>query len=158
MTNRTRPGIGLLMLVLGLAGCNDSHSRVSPTPPTPTAPSTPGSVNGELVAGTVYDSALRPLPGARVELLDGPQAGMSATSNAQGGFSLTGNVDDTTRFRASKEGYVTATATIQPFCDRCNPKRWVHLYLNMLDSPVAIAGDYTLTFIADSACVNLPDE
>lgn len=53
---------------------------------------------------------------------------------------------------------MTATATILPVCDRCNPKRWVHVFLNMLDPPVAIAGDYTLTFIADSACVNLPDE
>ena len=158
MTNRMRPGIGLLVLAVGLAGCGDSRSPVSPTPRTATAPSIPGSGNGELIAGTVYDSALRPLAGARVELLDGPQAGMSATSNAQGGFSLTGTVDDTTRFRASKEGYVTATATIQPFCDRCNPKRWVYLYLNVLDSPAAIAGDYTLTLIADSACVNLPDE
>ena len=158
MTNRTRPVIGLLMLVLGLAGCGDSRSPVSPMPPTATVPSIPGSVNGELIVGTVSDSALRPLAGARVELLDGPQAGMSATSDAQGSFSLTGTVDDTTRFRASKDGYVTATATIQPFCDRCNPKRWVHVFLNLLDSPVAIAGDYTLTFIADSACVNIPHE
>jgi hypothetical protein len=158
MTNRTRPGIGLLMLVLGLAGCGDSRPPVSPTSRTATAPSLPGSVNGELIAGTVSDSALRPLAGARVELLDGPQAGISATSDAAGRFYLTGNVDDTTRVRASKDGYVTATETILPLCDRCNPKRWVHVFLNMLDSPVAIAGDYTLTFIADSACLNLPDE
>jgi hypothetical protein len=155
MTNRTLVGIVLLMLVQGLAGCGGSRSPVSPTPPTAAAP---GPVNGELIAGTVSDSALRPLAGARVELLDGPQAGVSATSDAQGRFSLTGIVDDTTRFRASKEGHETATATILPFCDRCNPKRWVHIYLNVLDSPVAVAGNYTLTFIADNACTNLPDE
>jgi hypothetical protein len=115
-------------------------------------------VNGELISGSVSDSALRRLAGARVELLDGPQAGMTTTTDAHGGFSLRGIVDDTTRFRASKEGHVTAIATIQPPCDRCNPKRWVHLFLNVLDSPVAIAGDYTLTFIAASTCANLPDE
>ena len=53
---------------------------------------------------------------------------------------------------------MTADATIQPYCDRCNPKRWVHFYLNVLDAPVAIAGEYTLTFIASSACANLPAE
>ena len=53
---------------------------------------------------------------------------------------------------------MTATATILPHCDRCNPNRWVYFFLNVLDPPVAIAGDYTLTFVAGSACANLPDE
>jgi hypothetical protein len=111
-----------------------------------------------MISGVVYDSGLRPIAGARVELLNGPQAGMSTTADATGGFSLMGTVDDTTQFRASKEGHVTATATILPYCDRCNPRRWVFFYLEVLDPPVAVAGDYTLTFIADSACTNLPDQ
>ena len=93
-----------------------------------------------------------------MELLDGPQAGLSATTDARGEFSLIGTVDDTTRFRASKDGHVTADATILPACERCHPSRWVHFYLNVLDPPVPIAGDYTATFFADSACANLPDE
>jgi hypothetical protein len=80
------------------------------------------------------------------------------TSDYNGEFSLTGTVDDTTRFRATKQGHVTAIATILPNCDRCNPNRWVYFFLNVLAPPVAIAGDYTLTFVADSACGNLPDE
>jgi carboxypeptidase family protein len=158
MMNRTRAGFVLLVLAQGLTGCDDSRSPVSPGARTATAPGTPGSGTGELIRGTVSDTAFRPLAGARVELIDGPQAGMSTTSDAQGSFFFTATVDDTTRFRASKEGHVTGTATIQPVCDRCNPKRWVHIYLNVLASPVEIAGDYTLTFIADSTCVNLPDE
>ena len=67
-------------------------------------------------------------------------------------------VDDTTRFRAGKEGHVTATVTIRPDCDRCNPRRWVFFYLDVLASPVPITGDYTLTFVADSSCTNLPAE
>lgn len=150
------------MLVHGLVGCGDSGSPAAPTPPssvTPPPQASPSPVNGgELIKGTVYDSALRPVAGARVELLDGPQAGMSMTAGANGDFSLTATVDDTTRFRASKDGHVTATATILPSCDRCNTRRWVFFYLALLDPPVAIAGRYTLTFIADSACTNLPDE
>jgi hypothetical protein len=34
----------------------------------------------------------------------------------------------------------------------------VFFYLDVLEPPVAVAGDYTLTFIADSTCTNLPDE
>ena len=157
MTYRTRAGIVLLVLGAGLAGCGGSSSPVAPRQGTET-PSTPGSVSGELISGTVSDSALRPLAGARVELLDGPQAGMAATSDAEGGFSIRGTVDDTTRFRASKDGYVAGTEIILPFCDSCSPKRWVHLYLKVLDAPVALAGDYTLTFVADSTCANLPAE
>lgn len=159
MTNSTRTGIALLLLVPGLAGCGDSPSPVAPTPPSDVnSPVNGGELIGELINGTVHDSALRPLAGARVELIDGPQAGRSTTSRDNGEFSLTGTVDDTTRFRAIKEGHVTATATILPICDRCNPKRWVHFYLSPLNAPVALAGDYTLTFTAESTCANLPDE
>ena len=153
--SRLRTVFVLLSLVHGLTGCSDSRSPTAPTPPDQVTP--PVTV-GELVKGTVHDSALRPLAGARVELLDGPQAGMSATTDWRGEFSLTGTVDDTTRFRASMEGHVTATATILPPCDRCHPSRWVHLYLSVLAPPAALAGDYTLTFIANSTCANLPDE
>jgi hypothetical protein len=159
MTNRTHSAL-LLAFVAGLAACGHP---ASPTAPTPTVPESAGSVapplnDGELISGTVSDSALRRLAGARVELLDGPQAGLSTTTDAQGNFSLFAKVDAATRFRASKEGHVTAAAAILPPCDRCNPKRWVHFYLSVLEPPVALAGDYTLTFIADSACTNLPRE
>jgi hypothetical protein len=93
-----------------------------------------------------------------VEILDGPHAGRSTATGTRGEFSVFASVDDATRFRASKEGHVTADAPVLPNCDRCNPKRWVHCYLNVLEPTVALAGDYTLTFIADSACMNLPEE
>lgn len=35
-------------------------------------------------------------------------------------------------------------------CDRCNPQRWIHFYLEALARPANFAGDYTLTFVADS--------
>ena len=104
------------------------------------------------------DTALRPIAGARVELLNGPQAGASTTTNAGGNFSLYGTVDDTTKFRASVAGHADADVTVQPDCDRCNPRRWVHFYLNMLEPAAALAGDYTLTFAAGSTCTKLPDE
>ena len=164
MTNRAHGGFLLLVLAAGLAACGDSGS---PTAPTAQAPSPVGSVpppgsvptptyGGESIEGTVSDSALRPLAGARVELLDGPQAGLATTTGFDGHFEFFANVDDATRFRASKDGHVTGEATIQPHCAPCNPKRWVHLVLNLVDSPVPLAGDYDLTFTAASTCTNLP--
>ncbi len=142
------------MFAACLAGCADSGSPTRPTAGQPVA-----TVNSsELIKGTVSDSAFRPIAGARVELLDGPQAGASTTTNAAGEFVLSGTVDDTSRFRASKTGHVAADATIVPDCDRCMPRRWVHFYLGVLDAPVAISGDYTVTFTAGSACTTLPDE
>jgi hypothetical protein len=155
MTNRTRSEIVILMLVYGATGCGESAPPASPT--SPSSVTSPTNV-GEPIQGVVYDSGLRPIAGARVEFLDGPQTGVSTTAGSDGGFTLSGTVDDTTRFRASKDGHVAGTATIQPSCDRCNPRRWVYFYLDVLEPPVAIAGDYTLTFTADSACASLPDE
>ena len=108
------------------------------------------------MAGTVSDSAFRPLGGATVEVLDGPQAGKTTTADASGQFSLSGTFDDTTRFRATKEGHVAATGTLQPHCAPCNPNRWIHFYLPPLVPSANIAGHYTLTFTADGACAALP--
>ncbi len=130
--------------------------------PGPTAPtgstSVPAALPGEFIRGEAQDSAFRPIPGAKIEILDGPQAGTTTTSDAGGEFSLQGIVNDATKFRASKEGYLTTTATLGPACDRCNPTRWIYFYLEVLEPPVNLAGNYTVTFNADTACVNLPDE
>ena len=160
MSHRVWATMVVVGLTLGFADCGDSLAvPTSPTPPPAlvTGPRAAAMV-GEPIKGTVYDSALRPLAGATVELLDGPQAGMSTATDAKGGFSLVATVDDQTRVRASKDGHVTATTTIRPSCERCNPRRWAFLYLELLEPPVPIAGDYTLTFVADSACTNLPVE
>jgi hypothetical protein len=114
------------------------------------------------ISGFVLDTGFRVVGGARVEVIDGPQAGMSSTVDATGTFSLTGTFDSTTRFRATKDGYVTATQTWSCSVDTCGGQGaspWLGFYLaSSLAAPVDIAGDYTLTFIADSACTDLPDE
>jgi len=159
---RTFGGIVLLVLVQGLAGCGDSARGGSPvgatTSTTPTSVSQAAPPGGsELIRGIVYDTALRPLDGARVEVLDGPQAGTSTTSGGEGGFALVGTFDDATRFRATREGHVAATGTLQP-CRGCNPGRWLIFNLDVLAPPVSLAGDYTLTFVANSACEGFPTE
>lgn len=141
MTNRTRAGVVLLVLAQGLAGCGGSGSISTPTP----LPNAAG-----VVKGNVYDTANRTLAGARVEVVDGPLAGTSATSDAMGAFSLTGTFDDTTLFRATKEGHVAATQHWRRTSPSAQP--WLGFSLDVLAPPVNIAGDFTLTFIADGAC------
>src|SRR5262245_64026295 len=122
MSHHLPHAVVILALAAGLAACGDSHSP-SPTAPTAArvtpidAVPAPPVVGGQFINGTVSDTALRRLAGARVEFLDGPQAGVSVTTDAMGHFQLFGMIDDTTRFRASKNGYLTADATILPRCD-----------------------------------------
>lgn len=150
---RMSAGIVLLVLAQVMAGCGDS--------PSPWAPSrVPPVTTGGQVAGIVYDTAFRPLAGARVEIVDGPEAGKSTVADGKGQFllNLTGTFDDTTRFRASNEGHIAAIATRGPRCAACTPNWWIYFNLAVLAAPVNLAGDYTLTFIADSSCANLPNE
>jgi hypothetical protein len=149
--------IVFVVLAQGLAGCSHSPAPITPLTPTPIPQPSP-PFTGTQLAGTVYDSAFRPLAGARVEVVDGPQAGASTVADASGHYALAGDFDDATRFRATKDGYLGGTGTRQPFCQPCHPNWWLYFYLAPVAPPVDIAGDYTLTLRADAACANLPNE
>jgi hypothetical protein len=157
MRIRTHVGCFLLMLGVGSAGC-DADRTPGPSGPSPAPQSGPQPQRGIQLAGTVQDAAWRPLAGARVEVLNGPQAGLSATTNPSGGYSLTGAFDETTQFRATKDGHVAATWPLPAICEFCSPQWWIQFYLEALTPPASIAGDYTLTFVADGACNGLPEE
>jgi hypothetical protein len=155
---RMMVGIVLLVIAPGLAGCGHSPAPVAPLAPSPVPQAAPPSTAIQ-VTGWVSDSAFRPLAGASVEVLDGPQAGTVAVVDATGQFSLTGTFDDATRFRATKDGHVPTTGTLSPVCTNCSSsRRYIYFYMAVLAPPVDIAGDYTLTFIADSSCSSIPSE
>jgi hypothetical protein len=91
-----------------------------------------------------------------VEVADGPNAGLSATSDKNGEVSFSGNFAVGTFFRATKDGYLTTTTTLVVNCATC--AKLVLFSMGVLAPPASIAGDYTLTFIADSTCTALPAE
>jgi hypothetical protein len=144
------PSIVVLVLAQGIAAasCGSRGSAATTAPSAIVGLPVTGAVQ---VRGSVYDTAYRALAGARVEVVDGPQAGLSTTADSRGEFSLAGTFDDTTRFRATKDGYVSATRTRSPYS-------WVTFELGVVAPPIDIAGDYTMTFVADGSCVALPDE
>jgi hypothetical protein len=144
------PSIVVLVLAQGVtaASCGSRGSAGS------TAPSAivPLPVSGAvLVNGFVHDTAYRALAGARVEVVDGPQTGEATMSSSRGEFSISGTFDDTTRFRAIKDGYITAMRTRSPY------NGWVTFELGVVAPPLDIAGDYSMTFVADSSCLALPE-
>ena len=152
---RMSRSIVVLMLAHGVAAAS-CGSRGSANATGPSAVFNPPAVNppssgSVLVTGSVYDTAYRALGGARVEVVDGPQAGQATTASSRGEFSLSGTFDDTTRFRATKDGYVTAVRTR-------SPNGWITFELGVVAPAIDIAGDYTLTFVADGSCGTLPHD
>ena len=159
---RALEGVVVLVLVQGLAGCGDSGSPSTPSAVAQAASTSPSRPTASVsrIQGFVLDTAFRPIGDATVEVVDGPNAGLSTATDAAGQFSLTGTFDDTTRFRAAKEGYVAATQVWMCSSVPCGAGAapWLGFYLAVLDPNVDIAGEYMLTVIADSACADLPDE
>jgi hypothetical protein len=150
----------VLVLAAGLAGCGGDGAPTAPsTGSRPIEQPIPQPAGSTIyLAGTVSDAAWRPLAGATVEVVSGPQAGRSVITDNGGTYQLAGAFDETSRFRATKEGHVAATWPLPPRCAPCNPNWWIHFYLEAVAPHANIAGEYTLTFIADSVCRDLPDE
>jgi hypothetical protein len=136
-------------------GCGDDRT-VSPPPmapsPVPLAPVPAPAVVPQTLYGYVGDTAFRPVAGARIEVLNGPQVGTVMTSDDQGRFSYTGTFTPPVNLRATKDGFAVATLTVILGTDR----PYAFFNLTPLVPPVAAAGNYTLTISADSACTGIP--
>ena len=151
-------GLVVALLTLAAAGCHGAD----PTRPTGAASPQPAPVpqppppQSSALRGNVTDTAFRPLRGARVAVVDGPQAGTSTTTDTNGLFSLSGTFDSSTRFSAEMEGYIAVTRTWTQ-CATCSIP-WLSFALELPTPPVAVAGEYTVTFIADNACTGVPAE
>ena len=156
--------IAAVLIIAGFAGCSGSDGPHTPTAPTPAASITQVGALAEVplqLRGFVTDTAYRPLGGARVEVVDGPSAGVAVVSGADGQFVLSGRFSATTQFRASKESHDTRTQSWNCSVAVClganNSQPWLGFYLSVHEPTVNIAGDYRLTFIADRACPDLPE-
>ena len=158
-----RLAVATSVAILIFSACGPSSNPTTRSPVSPSNAPTAGPQpaprpTGISVAGTVSDTAWRHLVGATVEVVEGPDMGRSATVGANGEFRLAGNFDETSRFRASKDGHVAAIRPLAPRCETCNPNFWVHFALAPDGPQVALAGNYTLTLTAAATCGALPAE
>jgi len=135
-------------LTMTCLGCGDSKSPVQATPVLPAPAPGPVSVDGQ-----VNDTARRPIDGVRVEVVDGPSAGVFATTNTAGHYDLPGVFSEPFTVGATKEGYAPFTTTPSM---RYAPVS-IYIVLALSTPSVNLAGDYTLTLTADTACSGLPD-
>jgi hypothetical protein len=145
-------GIVVVALTGMVAGCNNgapaSLLRL------PTQPSAALPTPGPALTGLVTDSALRPLAGAKVEVIEGALAGTSAVTDATGWFQLNGPFEAGTRVRAAIPGHVFSEVTVLSNCPLCPL-----MFRLAIDHPsIDVTGQYTLTLSADPACTELPRE
>ena len=129
-------------LLVGTACGSESPNRVLPTAPTIVVP--PPAVvvpNQHRVTGMVTDTGFRPIAGATVEVLEGPHAGMTITSNGSGQFTLVGAFEVGTRVRARREGYLDGLSQLMSSCATCVPQFWVNISLGLMVAPANIAGE-----------------
>ena len=162
MKHRFRSAL-VFALLLGSGGGCDSTTPLSPTssPPTGTGTLTAAGSNPQAIEiqGHVSDKAWRPLAGVRVEVLDGPDAGLSTVTDAYGEFRLVGKFDLATRFRASSPQHREVIRTLPPRCESCPPTSWrIYFSLETTASSVDMTGKYVVTLVADPACTTLPDQ
>jgi hypothetical protein len=156
--SRTTLRVALMIVTIAtLSACgNESGGTSSPTAATPLSPAPP--VSGFTMRGTVSDTVFRPLAGATVEVVSGPQTGLRTVSDGRGEFGFAGEFDDTSTFQATKDGFATATLPLGPYCEPCRPNRWVHFGLATLTEAVDISGSYEMTVNVASSCTSIPAE
>ena len=141
----------LLTTAVALAGCRGAGSSASTAPTVPVISTATVTLAD---TGHVLDTAFKPLAGVRVDVIDGPQAGASMVSDADGVFPLSGTFARTDSFRATASGHTPVTQRFSTSVPGGKP--WLIFYLPPFEPPLKLTGDYTLSLVADSACLDLP--
>lgn len=142
-----------LLLIPLLPACGHERSTI-PTSPTGTvSPPVMGQVG---LSAWVFDTAMRPLVGARVEAADGASAGVSAVTSEGGRAGLTGAFDGGTHFRVTADGHEVVVQRWSCPTAAC-PVPYAFFYLRPLSPPaIELTGEYTLTITANASCTMLP--
>ena len=106
----------MAVCLAALIACGSDSTPTTPTPapapapaPTPTPAPTPAPTTAG-IQGTVSNTSNAPLSGARVTVLDGPNAGTSVLSNANGSYRFESLSITNMNFGATASGYLEARA------------------------------------------------
>lgn len=150
----TRPPVtaaAALMLVIGV-GCN-SPTRPSLPLIAPSSPQPPGQV---LLVGLVRNTAHRPIPDARIQIVGASAAGASVMTDDAGQYLLAGLFRGPVTVVAEKAGYVTVRQSTNLPSGFTGSHRLD--FIMEVDGPsVELTGDWSVTLQADPACQAIPD-
>ena len=148
---------GLAIGVFAASGCVPFVAGCG-RQPSPTAPDVNPGVSSSLPAGqthirgSVSDTVRRPLPGALVAVLDGPLAGTTKLTDAEGKFELTGTAVGSATLRVSRDGFQTKTQSVSWRTPTSSVGVDGFIRLDTLEPPIGLdPGDYTLTIAIDLA-------
>jgi hypothetical protein len=92
----------VLTATMWIAGCGKEASPVAPTPSR--------TISGRITESMPTETT--PVPGARVIIHDGPNAGKSATADSSGHYSIAGLVDSTFSLHAGAPGYLDRSGAL----------------------------------------------
>src|SRR5438132_2203208 len=99
------------VVALAAAACSDASLPVQPSPSVASASSNPAFPIGSfVVSGSVRDTFFNGLPDVPVEIVDGPMVGTVVRTDVHGYFRFPDAFADEATLRATKAGYLTATA------------------------------------------------
>ncbi len=143
-------------MIVVLVACDKDQGPVPPTTPSPpvVTPPAPSGPAFPLALGYALDTAFQRLAGVRVEVLDGPAAGVSATSGGDGSFRLA--VPDGSGFlvRATKADYVTVLESARSYSTPSGKFYTPALFLTPTENAVFEPGTYSVTL--DFPCSAIP--
>lgn len=105
------------------------------------------------LGGFVSETAFRPIPDVTIEVVEGMRVGVLAVTDERGQFQLPGSWSGNIVLSASKGGYRPATQTYET---RYPGPQNLGFTLEPDTPSPNISGTYTLTFVADSECTELP--
>src|SRR6187549_2991503 len=95
-------------LALVMASCNDARQPIQPS--SSVGPSSFNPSFSFAVSGSVRDTFLNGLSDVPVEIIDGPMSGTVVRTDSHGQFRFPDPFPDEATLRATKDGYLTATA------------------------------------------------
>ena len=156
MRHRVRTALaGLIVsVVCAASACAQARDVTGPSSVGPTNP--PSASVTTTLEGFVWDTVLRLIGGATVEIVNQSRTIGTVSTNSAGSYRYSGTFVGDVTVRATKEGYVTATQTVAP---RPPPVPFLAtFYLDAVEESVKIdTGEYTLTFTAPG-CPGLPED
>ena len=151
----------VVVLALAATSCSDARLPVQPTDtgaPSSSNPAPP--ITSFAVSGAVRDTHLNGLSDVPVEIIDGRMSGTVVRTDVHGHFSFPEAFAEEATLRATKAGYLSATARAlrpPPIPTVGGPQTIVTIELPSPEPSIDISGTYTFTVGNSPACEVIPE-